>query len=192
MHVAIFCSFLLLLLQDTTPILDFPQSTVPMFGIAEVGQGGSSVNVSINGGGEIRLQSYRASVAITKMVEGERGKPARPVIEYREVVKKRLVYHGMKMESAGTMKEPPVYSYPRDEHASYKLDDCKFFDLNGQPANVTEVATRLSRRSPILIVTDEKSLDPFYRVALNQQTLLFVPPPAEEKQQKGPLPQPTK
>ena len=109
MHAAIFCSFLLLQLQDTTPILDFPQSTVPMFGIAEVGQGGSSVNVSINGGGEIRLQSYRASVAITKMVEGEGGKPARPVIEHRKVVKKRLVYHGMN-EEAGTMKEPPVYS----------------------------------------------------------------------------------
>jgi len=192
MNAAIFCSFLLLQLQETTPILDFPQSTVPMFGIAEMSQGGSSVNVSIDGGGEIRLQSYRASVPITKMVEGEDGRPRRPVIEYRKVVKKRLVYHGMKMELAGTIDEPPVYSYPRDEYVSYKPDDCKFFDLRGQPVNLAEVATRLSRRSPILIVTDKKSLDPFYRVALNQQTLLFVPPPPEEKQENGPLPQPTK
>ena len=189
MNAAILFSFLLLQLQETTPILDFPQSTVPMYGIAEAGQDGNSVNVSINGGGEIRLQSYRASVPITKMVEGE---PGRLVIEYRKVVKKRLVYHGMKMESGGTIEDPPVYSYPKDEYISYKTDDCKFFDLHGKPVNVTEVARRLSRRSPILIVTDEKSLDPFFRVALNQQTLLFVPPPAEEKQEKGPLPQPTK
>ncbi|MDA8745930.1 hypothetical protein N9N28_14985 [Rubripirellula amarantea] len=172
--------------------MEFPQSTLPMFGIAEVGQSGISVNVSVKGAGEIRVQSYRVSVPVTKMVEGEGGKPGRLIAVLREVVKKRLVYHGMKEEAAGTIKEPPVFTYPRDEHVSYRLEDCKFFDLHGKPVNSAEVATRLSRRSPILIVTDEKSLDRFYRVALNQQTLLFVPPPAEEKQEKGPLPQPTK
>ena len=178
-------------LQETTPILDFPQSTVLMFGIAEVEQGGISVNVSIKGGGEIRVQPYKESVPVTKMIEGEGGKPQRFITELRKVAKKRFVYHGMKMEAAGTMKEPPVYSYPKDEHVTYRLEDCKFFDLRGKPVNSAEVATRLGRRSPILIVTDEMSLDPFYRAALNKQTLLFVPPPAEEKQEKGPLPQPT-
>lgn len=192
MIATILCSLLVLQSEETTPALDFPQSAVPMFAIAEVAEGGIAVNISIEGGGEIRLQTYSVSVPVTKEIEGARAGSRQLVTEYRRVTKKRLVYHGMKMEAPGTIEEPPVFNYPRKKYVSYKNDEYNFYDLHGKKVDAATVFARLSRRSPILILTDENSLDPFYRVALNQETLMFVPPPAARDQEKGPLPRQAK
>ena len=72
------------------------------------------------------------------MDDGTGDKSGRLVIAYMKVTKKRLVYHGMKMEEAGTIEDSPVYSYPRNESVSYKIDDCNFFDLHGKPVDVVK------------------------------------------------------
>lgn len=71
-----------------------------------------------------------------------------------------------------------------DRPTLYKLVDSTFFDLQGKPVESAEVAKRLSKRSPILVLTDEKELDPYFRAALKRETLLFVPPPLVVKKIK--------
>lgn len=189
MSAAILCSLLMSPVQDANPAVDFPKTPLPMFAFAKAGQGGKLVTISVKGGGEIRVQSYKTQVPYTKMAKPEPDKPARPEIAYMRVTRKRLVYHGMKMTSAGGVKEGPVFDYPTQKRVPYKIQDCKFFDLSGKPVEAAEVAKRLSKRSPILIVVNEKEIDPFYRSALNQQMLQFVPKPAEKNQtMKGPQP----
>lgn len=69
----------------------------------------------------------------------------------------------------------------------YKLAESTFCDLQGKPVKSDEVAKRLGKRSPILVVADPTQVDPYFRKALRQDMLLFVPQPMEP-----PKPQPAK
>lgn len=181
-------SIALLQVQEVDRPLSFPKDQLPMFGIAEVSEDGTKVIVSIKGGGEIRLQSYIASVPITKSIAKNDGKNEL-VTQYQQVRKKRLVYHGIEMISAGTFKDPPVYRYPRPKSAMYELGECKLTDLEGKTVDSDKVLRRLGgTRKPVLIVTGEEHIDAFYKSAIHPKMLLFVPPKAASNQQKGPLP----
>ena len=161
-----------------------------MFGIAELSDDGKNVKVFIEGGGEVRLQTYTATVPFTVVVESK-GEPKKHVTRYKSLPdQKRLVYHGIKMTGPGDLKNAPSFQYPRPRHSSYVLKDCEFLDLKGKKVSANEVSKRLAMsRQPIFIVRGDERIDPFFRRALNPDMLMFVPPDAEKDQtRKGPLP----
>ena len=181
-------ALVVLQIQIPTDSLKFPTSDLPLFGIAELSQDRAEVRVSVDKGGEIRVQTYQAQMPVIEDI----SKVGEPEIRVTKLVlrpKKRLVYHGMEMDQAGTMNEPPIYSYPRPAYVAYKLSVCRFLDIDGKPLSAEHVLNRLeSGRQPILIVTGEEEIAPFYKRILNPELLMLVPPKADSDQRKGPLP----
>ena len=63
-----------------------------------------------------------------------------------------------------------------DKPRPYRIADCKFTDLQGKPVDAAEVAKRLAKKSPIVMLYGGQKLDPFYKSALRPDILLMTPP----------------
>lgn len=209
------CSFvsLSLLSQDELK-LELPKSSPPVFALAKVSQDGKSVAVTKAGGGT-RLQTYTVAVPVTRKIKDKDGKETtvtdtRLETRTRSVPVARLVSETFTVmvpvtkqitDKDGTTKNvtemvPQTRTRTRTVYGNgtgsgkpklHPIDKCSFRDLKGNPLSSDEVIARLSKKSPIVLLSKGQKLDPFYRRALNQEILLLTLP--AEKRNDVPPPE---
>lgn len=131
---------------------------------------------------------------------GGRGRPVTKMVEQTYTVmvptkKTRTNKDGEEEEYTVAVpqlrtRKVPITTFVNDGKGSkprpYKIEDCKFTDLQGKPVGRAEVTKRLAKKSPIVLLYGRQKLDPFYKFALHPEILLMTPPaPKPVKQPKA-------
>lgn len=115
-------------------------------------------------------QTYTVMVPTKKTRKNESGEEEEYTVMVPETRTRIVAVQTFVQDGTGSSDKPKPY----------KIADCEFTDLKGKSVDAAEVARRLAKKSPIVILPAQQKLDPFYSFALNPEILLMTLPEAKK------------